>query len=154
MLATSSSGFITRRLVRILAPIRPAAANVPGVPLAVTQMGGSRWIGGGYILTWISRPSPLVACTASPRQSARTVSIPRAITSRRSWKLPGASAKSFACHPDANESPTRPPDRLSTTDHSSAQRIGLCRGKTTLPARIATRRVMTARAAPVSDGFG
>ena len=45
--------------------------------------------------------------------------------SRRSSKFSGMSAKSFACQPDANERPTRPPERLSTTDHSSATRIGI-----------------------------
>ena len=40
------------------------------------------------------------------------------------------------------------------TDHSSATRIGLCSGSTTEPARICTLRVSTARAAPVTDGFG
>ena len=64
------------------------------------------------------------------------------------------SAKSLACQPEANESPTRPPERLSTTDHSSATRMGLCSGRTTEPARIWTFRVSTASAAPVTDGFG
>src|SRR6266481_6121975 len=63
-------------------------------------------------------------------------------------------AKSSACHPDARAIPTRPLERLSTTDHSSAMRIGLWSGRTTLPARISMRRVTAAIAALVTDGLG
>jgi len=43
---------------------------------------------------------------------------------------------------------------LSTTDHSSAMRMGLWSGSTTLPARSCTFFVMVATAALVSAGFG
>jgi hypothetical protein len=43
---------------------------------------------------------------------------------------------------------------LSTSAQSSATRIGWCSGSTTLPARIATRFVIAASAAPATAGFG
>lgn len=48
----------------------------------------------------------------------------------------------------------RPWDRLSTTAHSSATRMGLCRGSTTLPARMPRRWVAPASAAPSTEGLG
>ncbi len=78
----------------------------------------------------------------------------RAITARRSAKSSGLNTKSLACQPEANDSPTRPPERLSTTAQSSATRIGSCSGNTTLPARICTRSVMVAMAALVTAGLG
>src|SRR6185369_13869577 len=125
-----------------------------GLPPAVIQIGGDGWTGGGKILTLISRPSPLVAGTDSPRQSARIVSMPSAITARRFTKFSGARAKSLACQPEANESPIRPFDRLSTTDQSSAHRIGLWSGSTTLPARMLMRSVTIATAALVMAALG
>ena len=68
----------------MLAPIRPAISNVSGLPPAVIQIFGSRCTGGGNIVTSMSRPSPLRAGTDSPRHSARIVSMPAAIRSRRS----------------------------------------------------------------------
>jgi len=136
------------------APMRPAIANVSGLPPAVIQIGGSGCTGGGNIETDTSRPSPLVAVTDSPRHRLRMVSMPLAISARRSAKLSGASTKSLACQPEANERPTRPLERLSTTDQSSAQRIGLCRGSTTLPARIWMRSVTIATAVLVMAAFG
>ena len=50
--------------------------------------------------------------------------------------------------------PTRPFEMLSTTAHSSATRSDECSGQTTLPARIPTRSVIAATAAPVTAGFG
>lgn len=50
--------------------------------------------------------------------------------------------------------PTRPPDRLSTTDHSSATRIGSCSGRTTEPALILIRSVSRARTAASTAGLG
>lgn len=69
------------------------------------------------------------SCTASPR----------ALTA---WKA------------EARPRSTRPPDRKSTTDHSSTIRTGWCRGTTTLPERIRTVRVIAASAAAITDGFG
>ena len=79
---------------------------------------------------------------------------PRSSTRGDARSSPAPSAKSLACQPDANDRPTRPSDRLSTTAHSSATRIGLCSGSTTLPARIWTCSVTTATAALVTAGFG
>ena len=62
--------------MRTLAPIRPAMANVSGLPLAVIQMGGSCCTGRGKMRTSMSLPSPLFAGTASPRHSLRIVSNP------------------------------------------------------------------------------
>ena len=105
----------------MLAPIRPAMVKVSGLPPAVIQIGGVGWTGGGKILTLISRPSPLVAGTDSPRHSAPDrLDAAAGITAWRLAKFSGARAKSLACQPEANDSPTRPFDRLSTTDHSSA----------------------------------
>jgi hypothetical protein len=36
----------------------------------------------------------------------------------------GRKRKSFGCHPDAKETPTRPCERLSTIDHASTTRTG------------------------------
>ena len=69
-------------------------------------------------------------------------------------KSSGLMTKSSGIHPEANERPTRPPERLSTTDHSSAIRIAECSGATTLPDRICKCFVIIARAAPVTEGFG
>ena len=92
--------------------------------------------------------------TLSPRHSFLSVSASRNILALRSAKFAGAMAKSLGCHPDATETPTRPPERLSTTAHSSATRTGECNGRTTLPARICTRVVVAAIAALVTEGFG
>jgi len=62
--------------------------------------------------------------------------------------------KSFGCHPAAKDRPTRPSDRLSTTAHSSATRMGWWSGDTQLPDRIRSFLVIAANAAPVTDGFG
>ncbi len=62
--------------------------------------------------------------------------------------------KSLGCQPEANETPTRPCEMLSTTAHSSATRIGWCSGSTQLPARICRRVVIAAIAALVTAGFG
>ena len=135
-------------------PSRPAIANVSGLPPAVIQTGGVACTGGGKIFTLISRPSPFIAVTGWPLHSVLIVSMPSAMIARRFSKLAGASTKSLACQPDANERPTRPPDRLSTTDQSSAQRIGFCNGRTTLPALIEIRSVTIATAALVTAGLG
>src|SRR5207253_5802434 len=66
----------------------------------------------------------------------------------------GDNAKSLAFQPEANDMSTRPPDRLSTIDHSSAIRNGSCKGSTTLPARNRIRRVSRASAACSTDGLG
>jgi len=62
--------------------------------------------------------------------------------------------KSFGTQPQATPRPTRPCDRLSTTAHSSATRIGSCSGSTTLPAHSCTRCVRAASAAHSTEGFG
>ena len=62
--------------------------------------------------------------------------------------------KSLGFQPMAKERSTRPSERLSTTAHSSATRIGLCSGITTLPARMRMRRVIWARRTAGSDGLG
>lgn len=80
--------------------------------------------------------------------------MPSIISSRRFSYFSGAKTKSLACQPDATEMPTRPPDRLSTRDHSSATRTGWWSGSTTLPARMATRFVTVATAAPTTEGLG
>ena len=46
-------GFITSRLVRMLAPMRPAIVNVSGLPPAVIQIGGAGCTGGGNMRTEI-----------------------------------------------------------------------------------------------------
>ncbi len=69
-------------------------------------------------------------------------------------KTPGRSTKSLGCQPAAKEMPTRPFERLSTSAHSSATRIGWWSGFTQLPARIFTRSVITASAALATEGFG
>src|SRR5258708_39871611 len=83
----------------------------------------------------------------------RTISIPRNIVSLRVAYCSGCSTKSLGCQPAANEIPTRPPEMLSTTDHSSAIRMGLCNGDTQLPARRPIDFVIDARAALVTEGF-
>ena len=75
---------------------------------------------------------------ASPRQSRRTVSMPlEHHVACASAKFSGARTKSFGV-PAGGERDARPGrrERLSTTDHSSATRIGWCSGSTTLPARM------------------
>ena len=69
-------------------------------------------------------------------------------------KAAGAMTKSLGCQPDANDTPTRPCEMLSTKAHSSATRIGWCSGSTQLPARIFSRVVMAAMAALVTAGLG
>jgi hypothetical protein len=91
---------------------------------------------------------------SSPRHSAWTVSTALSTAALRSANRSGASTKSPWCQPGANEIPTRPPDRLSTTAHSSAIRTGSCSGATTLPARRCTFSVMVDSAAAATDGFG
>ena len=49
---------------------------------------------------------------------------------------------------------TRPSERLSTNDHSSATRTGLCKGSTTDPARMPIRLVIIANAPAVTEGLG
>ena len=66
----------------------------------------------------------------------------------------GFNAKSSGFQPDANDIPTRPFERLSTTDHSSVSRSGLCSGMTTLPAMRRTREVSRAMAACSVAGLG
>jgi hypothetical protein len=65
----------------------------------------------------------------------------------------GARRKSSGCHPEATETPTRPPDRLSTTDHSSATRTGWWRGGPRFRPG-SPREVMAATAAPTTAGLG
>ncbi len=137
-----------------MTPSRPAASNVAGSPAEVSHVGSSALTGRGCVRTSISSPAPLTRLTASPRQSARTVAMPSASTRLRSAWLSGASTKSSASQPDANDTSARPPDSPSTTDHSSATRSGSCNGSTTLPARMAIRSVTAAMAAPVTAGLG
>src|SRR5690606_32566296 len=84
--------------------------------------------------------------------SSSNSSVRRRVYRSGSW--PGASRKSSGCHPEAAAIATRPPERLSTTDHSSAIRTGWCSGTTTLPARIPIRSVTAAIAAASTDGLG
>ena len=140
--------------VSTLAPRRPASTNVSTLPAEAIQIGGRDWMGRGSTLTSIILPAPFGTEIDSPRHSLSTVSIDSFITSRRRSKLPGINAKSFACQPEANERPTRPPDNWSSTAQSSATRRGLCRGNTMLPARSCTREVMVESAAVVTAGFG
>ena len=125
------------------------------MPALVIQTGSSGCTGAGKIAHRPLLADPVGNSTCSPRHSRRTVSIVSTITlAARRRSSPAASTKSVACQPDANETPTRPLDRLSTTDHSSAMRTGWCSGATTLPARTPTRSVTAATAAPVTAGFG
>src|SRR3569833_543489 len=62
--------------------------------------------------------------------------------------------KSSGFQPEAKEIPTRPPDKLSTIDHSSVMRMGLWSGATTLPALSCSRLVVAASAACRTAGFG
>ena len=153
-MSRSSSTVWPSMLVSTLAPSVPALRNVSALPAEAIHIGGSGWIGRGSVAICTSTPSPLIAGTVSPRHSRRTVSMWRTITARRSAKSSGLKTKSLACQPEANDSPTRPPERLSTTAHSSATRIGSCNGSTTLPARIWMRSVIVASAAPVTAGLG
>ena len=106
------------------------------------------------MLTSTGWPVPSSTRIFSPRQSRRTCSMWRNMISLRSAYAVGASTKSLTCHPDAKETPIRPCESVSTSAHSSATRNGLWSGTTTLPARICTRSVTPARAAPVIDGLG
>ena len=90
----------------------------------------------------------------SPRQSRRTISMPSNVRCLRSAYASGARAKSFGFQPMAKDTSTRPSERLSTTAHSSATRMGWCRGMTTLPARILMRSVVSASTTPASAGLG
>ena len=74
--------------------------------------------------------------------------------SLRLANLSGYSAKSLGCQPAAKDMPTRPLERLSTSDQSSARRIVLCSGETQLPARIWMSLVMVAIAALLTTGLG
>ncbi len=60
----------------------------------------------------------------------------------------------MACQPLATHIPARPPEMLSTTDHSSATRTGWCSGSTTEPAFSRTRLVRAASAAASTEGLG
>ena len=73
--------------------------------------------------------------TVSPRHNRRSASMSSSSRPFAPSKPAALSTKSFGCHPDATETPTRPFERLSTTAHSSATRTGECNGNTTLPAR-------------------
>ena len=77
---------------------------------------------------------------ASPRHRRRTTSMLASISFLRLAKAAGAMTKSLGCQPDANDTPTRPCEMLSTKAHSSATRIGWCSGSTQLPARILQAR--------------
>jgi hypothetical protein len=134
--------------------MRPASMKVCGLPAEVTQYGNSFCTGRGSVRSSTGLPSGPSKATVSPRHNLRTTSMLRNITFLLSAKLPGISAKSFGCQPEANEMPTRPLEMLSTTDHSSATRAGWCSGSTTLPARMPTCSVTAATAAPATAGFG
>nr|WP_240672362.1 hypothetical protein [Corallococcus coralloides] len=58
------------------------------------------------------------------------------------------------CQPVATDRPTRPWDRLSTTDHCSAMSSGSCSGNTTLPERRRRCFVTVARPAATTAGCG
>ena len=107
----------------------PARAYVSGLPSVVTQIGMSGRVGSGNSRSRTSVPATPAAEISSPRHSRRTVSMPSKVTSERRSKAPGARTKSSACQPDANDTPARPCDRLSTSAHSSATRIGWWRGE-------------------------
>ena len=141
-------------LVRMLWPERPALRNVSMLPAEAIHMGGRGRIGLGSTLTSISSPAPFLTLIFSPAHRRSTVSMDSCITSRRRSKFSGFRTKSLTCQPLANERPTRPCEMLSTTAHSSATRIGSCRGITTLPARSSTLLVIDAIAADVTAGLG
>src|SRR5688572_31921263 len=80
--------------------------------------------------------------------------MPLSMISLRLAYESGAKTKSFWCQPEANDKAVLPFETLSIIDHSSAMRIGLCRGTTTLPAQILSRVVSRASAAASTDGLG
>lgn len=130
---------------------RPRGGNV-SLDCAVGHQIGS--LAGPGAATPGSRPAHRRRSAAgSPRQSCRISPMPR-IVPRRSAKLCGARTKSFACHPEANATPTRPPDQVVDHHHSSATRTGFCSGRTTLPARSFTRSVSVESAERTTDGEG
>ncbi|CAM4176972.1 hypothetical protein COSO111634_34450 [Corallococcus soli] len=135
-------------------PSSPAIRKVSGLKAAVIHTGSSACTGRGRMATSTSTPAPLVRRTVPPFHSARTSSTPRRTASGRWWKFWGAKTKSFAFQPVAKDTPARPLERLSMTDHSSATRSGSCSGNTTLPARMDTRSVTMASAALVAVGLG
>lgn len=96
----------------------------------------------------------IVRLSRTSRAARRNAGMRAAPRSRRSASASGRSTESPWCQPEAQEMPTRPAERLSTADHSSAIRIEWWSGPTTPPARIATRSVATASAAPITSGFG
>ncbi len=120
----------------------------------VIQIGNSGCLGIGNSLTSISLAEPSRTRRGSPRQSAWICSIRWNISSRWLPNASGANTKSFGCQPEAQAMPTRPCERLSTIDHSSATRTGWCSGSTTLPARSSMCEVSRASAALNTDGLG
>jgi len=90
----------------------------------------------------------------SPRQRRFTTSRSRNIVSFACALFSGASTKSSGFQPDAKEIATRPDERLSTSAHSSATRIGWWSGRTTLPERSFSRSVTSDSAPAKTDGLG
>ena len=109
------------RLVRMLAPMpaghregrRAAAGGDPDLRLALHRRREHRHLDRPTVAA--ARPAPPRRATAPARSRC-----PRPSARGDRSKFSGASAKSLACQPEANDSPTRPLDRLSTTDQSSA----------------------------------
>src|SRR5579864_785463 len=101
----------------------------------VNHIGNSACLGMGKSDTFRELPLPPRTGIFWPDHSLRMISIPSVHSSRLFSNESGAKTKSLGCQPEAIDSPTLPSDKLSTTDHSSATRIGLCSGSTTLPAR-------------------
>ena len=105
--------------MRMCRPWRPASSNDAGLPAVVYHMGSSSCTGRGSVIT-DSGPLGPSNVTWSPRHRLRTVSTSSMSRSfERPW-FSGRSTKSRGCHPEATAIPTRPPDILSRTAHSSA----------------------------------
>ncbi|CAM5414597.1 hypothetical protein SALBM135S_04076 [Streptomyces alboniger] len=132
---------------------RAASSYDAGLPTTAVYIGGASWTGRGKSRRSAS-PAPVVRRSGSPRHNCRTCSTCSYISSLWEPKRSGKKTKSLACQPLAQPMPTRPPERLSTIDHSSATRIGSCSGSTTEPALMRTRSVSRTSAAASTTGLG
>ncbi len=124
------------------------------MPTTAVNIGGRSCTGRGNSRIAVSLPSPTVRLRASPRHSARMSASCSNIVSLWRPNRSGKKTKSLAFQPLAQPMPTRPPERLSTIDHSSATRIGSWSGRTTEPALMRTCSVSRARAAASTAGLG